>query len=83
MQPVFKGWGVRVKGVPGGSLVKSLPVSAGDDERRSRPRVGKLPCGKEWQPTPVFLPGKSHGPGEPGGLRSVGVAKSQTRQSNT
>ena len=31
--------------------------------RRHRfdPWVGKIPCRKKWQPTPVFLPGKSHG----------------------
>ena len=23
--------------------------------------VGKIPWGKAWQPTPVFLPGESHG----------------------
>ena len=25
------------------------------------PWVGKLPWRRKWQPTPVFLPGKSHG----------------------
>ena len=25
------------------------------------PWVGKIPWRREWQPTPVFLPGKSHG----------------------
>ena len=25
------------------------------------PWVGKIPCKTEWQPTPVFLPGESHG----------------------
>ena len=34
--------------------------------------VGKFPCKREWQPTPVFLPGESHGQGEPGGLQSMG-----------
>ena len=24
------------------------------------PRVGKIPWRRKWQPTPVFLPGKSH-----------------------
>ena len=23
--------------------------------------VGNIPCGRKWQPTPVFLPGKFHG----------------------
>ena len=36
--------------------------------------IGKIPWRKKWQPTPVFLPGKSHG------WRSL-VAKSQTRLS--
>ena len=25
------------------------------------PRIGKIPWSRKWQPTPVFLPGKSHG----------------------
>ena len=25
------------------------------------PWVGKIPWKRKWQPTPVFLPGKSHG----------------------
>ena len=25
------------------------------------PRVGKIPWWRAWQPTPVFLPGESHG----------------------
>ena len=25
------------------------------------PWVGMIPCRKKWQPTPIFLPGKSHG----------------------
>ena len=33
--------------------------------------VGKIPWRRAWQPTPVFLPGESHGQ-EPGGLRSIG-----------
>ena len=29
-------------------------------------------CRRKWQPSPVFLPGKSQGWGEPGGLPSMG-----------
>ena len=29
--------------------------------RRFDPWVGKIPWRRKWQPTPVFLPGKSHG----------------------
>ena len=30
---------------------------------RFDPWVGKIPWRREWQPTPLFLPGKSHGQG--------------------
>ena len=30
-------------------------------EAQFDPRVGKIPQRRKWQPTPVFLPGKSHG----------------------
>ena len=36
-------------------VVKNPPASIGD------PWVGKIPWKKAWQPTPVFLPGESHG----------------------
>ena len=29
--------------------------------RRSNPWIGKIPQRRAWQPTPVFLPGESHG----------------------
>ena len=31
------------------------------------PWYGKIPCRRKWQPTPVFLPGKSHGQRNPAG----------------
>ena len=34
------------------------------------PWAGKIPWRKKWQPTPVFLPGKSHGQ-KPGGRQSM------------
>ena len=45
-------------GLPGGSVVKNPPVNAkcGFDLW-----VGKIPWRRKWQPTPVFLPGKSYG----------------------
>ena len=36
------------------------------------PRVWKIPWRKKLQPTPKFLPGKSHGQEEPGGLQFIG-----------
>ena len=41
---------------PGGSEVKASACNAGFD-----PWVGKIPWRRKWQPTPVFLPGESHG----------------------
>ena len=39
-------------------MVKSLPAV---QETRFDPWVGKIPWRRKWQPTPVFLPAKSHG----------------------
>ena len=44
---------------PGGSEVKAFACKAGDP--RFNPWVGKIPWRRKWQPTPVFLPGESHG----------------------
>ena len=30
-------------------------------KHKFNPWVGKIPWGRKWQPTPVFLLGKSHG----------------------
>ena len=38
---------------------EKLPAKAGD--MCFDPWVGKVPWRRKWQPTPVFLPGKSHG----------------------
>ena len=40
-------------------MVKNLPANAGD--AGSIPGSGRCPWRKEWLPTPVFLPGESHG----------------------
>ena len=39
-------------------IVKRLPAMR---ETRFNPWVGKIPWRRKWQPTPVLLPGKSHG----------------------
>ena len=51
-------WGGK-GGFPGGSEVKASACNAGDPG--FNPWVGKLPWRRTWQPTPVFLPGESHG----------------------
>ena len=45
-------------GFLGGSAVKNPSVSG---RHGFDPWVGKIPWRRAWQPTPVFLPGKSHG----------------------
>ena len=43
-------------------VVKKLPVNAGDArDADSIPWIRKIPWRRAWQPTPVFLPGESHG----------------------
>ena len=50
-------------GFPGGAAVKNLPAYLCRRHKRHRfnPWVGKTPWRREWQLTPVFLPGESHG----------------------
>ena len=46
---------------PGGSVVKNLPANEGDTgDTGSIPGSGRFPWRRKWQPTSVFLPGKSH-----------------------
>ena len=44
-------------------MVKNPPAKVRDIGRRHRfnPWVEKIPLRRKWRPTPVFLPGKSHG----------------------
>ena len=43
-------------------MVKNLPASAGDvRDTGSIPGLERFPWRRAWQPTPVFLPGESHG----------------------
>ena len=66
-------------------VVKSQPANARDirdSNSGSVPGVGKIPWRRAWQPTPVFLPGKSHGQRKPGGLQPVGLQRVRHDQSN-
>ena len=63
--------------VPGGTVVKNPPAKQETQTRRVDPWVGKIPWRRKWQPTPLFLPGKSHGQKSlegysPRGLKRVG-----------
>ena len=43
-------------------VVKNPPANAGDvRDSGSIPGLGRFHCRRKWQPTPVFLPGESHG----------------------
>ena len=49
----------KVGGFPGGSVIKNLPANAGGSG--SNLWLRKIPWRRKWQPTPVFVSGKSHG----------------------
>ena len=51
-------------------MVKNLPFSAGDKKHRFDP------WRRKWLPTPVFLPGKSHGERSPAGYSPWGCRES-------
>ena len=52
-------------------VVKNVPANA------SNPWVKKIPWRRAWQPTPVFLPGESHG------QRSLGATAHEVTESQT
>ena len=47
------------QGFPGGSVVSRLWLQC--RRHRFNPWIKKIPWRRKWKPTPVFLPGKSHG----------------------
>ena len=59
-------------GFPGGTSGKEPTCQCGFD-----PWAGKIPWRRAWQPTPVFLPGESHGERSLVGYN--GVAQSRTQ----
>ena len=72
--------------LPFSSCLQSFPASGKEPacqfrrhkRRRFDPWVGKIPWRRKWQPTPVFMPGKSHG------LRSlVGYSPWGRKESDT
>ena len=68
-------------GLPGGSVAKNLPISAETQETWVSgfdPWVGKVLWRRKWQPTPVFLPGKSHGRRNIVGYSPWGLKESDT-----
>ena len=61
-----EGWEIRVFYEPIRAsqmviVVKNLPANAGNIRDAGSIPVGKMPWTRARQPTPVFLPGESHG----------------------
>ena len=57
-------------------VVKNQPASAGEFD----PWVGKIPQKRKWQPTPVFVAGKSHRQKSLDGCSSQGHKESDTTE---
>ena len=74
--PSFKIAQYFLQGIPGGATGKEPTCQCRRQRRRFDPWVGKIPWKRAWQPTPVFLPGESHGQRSLAGY-SPWVAKSQ------
>ena len=71
----------QLSGFPGGAVVKNPPAN----KRRCRrcsfdPWVRKIPWRRKWQPTLVFLPGKSHRQRNLAGYSSWGYKGSDTTE---
>ena len=61
-------------------VVKNPPANG---REAFNPRVGKSPLGRKWQPTPVFLPGESHGQKSLVGRNPQGCKKSDKTEQRT
>ena len=62
-------------------VVKNPPANAKDIKRCGfQIWVGKIPRRRAWQPTPVFLPGKSHGQISLAGYSPWGHKESDTTE---
>ena len=67
--------------------LKDFPGDASGEEtacrsrrRRFQPWAGKIPWRRAWQPTPVFLPGESHGQRNLEGYSRWGCKESDTAE---
>ena len=70
-----------VLGFPGGSVVKkNPPAMQGIRRLEFHLWVGKIPWRRKCQPTPVFLPGKSHGQRSLEGYSPWGRKESDTTE---
>ena len=51
----------KILEAPVAQEVKDLPAVQEMLRQEFNPYIGKIPWRRKWQPTPIFLPGKSHG----------------------
>ena len=56
-------------------MVKNLPASSGDAGDLGSISGWEDPLEKQWQPVPIFLPGKFHGQKSLAGLQSMGLQR--------
>ena len=86
-----KKWGKKcgvkqVMGFPGGASGKESIYPCRRLKRRGfDPWVGKIPWRRKWHPTPVFLPGESHGQRDlvgysPWGRKELGMTEQLTHK---
>ena len=65
-------------GFPGDSVVENLiAMQELQKDKRFHPWVRKIPWRRTWQPTPVFLPGESHGQRSLAGYSPLGLKESE------
>ena len=68
----------QTSGLPRGLSFKEYACQCRRHE--FNPWVGNIPWRRAWQPTPVFLPGKSHGQGSLAGYSPWGHRESDTTE---
>ena len=74
-----KGVAPHIARAPSGASGKELTCQGRRLKRWGLdPQVGKVPWRRAWQPTPVFLPGESHGQRSLAGYSSQGGKESDT-----
>ena len=72
-----------VLGFPGGASGKEPACQCRRHKRCGfNPCVGKIPWRRKWKPTPVFLPGESHGHRSLGGYSPWGRTESDKTESD-